>query len=103
MVEHRRVFACIDELALALGTTPQKVRAELLVATGNFELLGDVLGTQVVAVNSMSRRNMKDHELHQFWDEAREVIRNKLLERIPNSDERARLAESLLLQPTVSA
>jgi hypothetical protein len=103
MVEHRRIFAQIDELAEALGTTGKKVRAELLVATGNFELLGDVLGTQVVAVNSMSRHNMRDHELHQFWDEAREVIRNKLLDRIPNSDERARLAESLLLQPTVSA
>jgi hypothetical protein len=75
------------------------VRAELLVATGNFQLLGDVLGMPVVAVNSMSRRHMKDHELHEFWDEAKDVIRTQLLERIPNPDERQRLAETLSLSP----
>jgi hypothetical protein len=99
MVEHRRIFAYLDDLAQALGTTSEKVRAELLVATGNFQLLGDVLGTPVVAVNSMSRRQMKDHELHEFWDEAKEVIRTKLLTRIPDTAERERLAEQLLLQP----
>jgi hypothetical protein len=99
MVEHRRIFACMDELAEALHTTPEKVRAELLVATGNFQLLGDVLGTPVVAVNSMSRRNMTDDELHLFWDEARDVIRTKLLGRIPSSADRERLAGSLSLSP----
>jgi hypothetical protein len=98
MVEHRRIMAHIGELAKALHTTPGKVRAELLVATGNFELLGDVLGTPVVAVNSMSRHNMKDHELHAFWDEALEVIRTKLLDRISDTAERDRLAETLSLQ-----
>jgi hypothetical protein len=99
MIEHRRIFACIDDLAKALHSTPERVRAELLVATGNFQLLGDVLGTPVVAVNSMARRSMKDHELHEFWDEAKEVIRTKLLERIPDTAERERLADLLLLQP----
>jgi len=99
MIEHRRIFAYIEDLATALHTTPERVRAELLVATGNFQLLGDVLGTPVVAVNSMARRAMKDHELHEFWDEAKEVIQTKLLERISDTAERERLAELLLLQP----
>jgi hypothetical protein len=99
MVEHRHIMASISDLAKALHSTPEKVRAELLVATGNFQLLGDVLGTPVVAVNSMSRHHMKDHELHAFWDEAKEVIRTKLLERISDTAERERLAETLSLQP----
>jgi len=98
MVEHRRIMAHIGELAKALHTTPEKVRAELLVATGNFQLLGDVLGTPVVAVNSMSRHHMKDHELHAFWGEALDVIRTKLLDRISDTAERERLAEILSLQ-----
>jgi hypothetical protein len=99
MVEHRRIMATINDLAKALHTTPERLRAELLVATGNFQLLGDLLGTPMVAVNSMSRRNMKDHELHEFWSEAREVIRNKLLAQIPDTAERERLTEQLSLQP----
>jgi hypothetical protein len=77
---------------------PERVRAELLVASGNFTLLGEVLGTPVVAVNSMSRRAMKDHELHAFWSEAKEVIQTKLLARITDTAERERLAETLSLQ-----
>jgi hypothetical protein len=99
MVEHRRIMATINDLAKALHTTPEKVRAELLVATGNFQLLGELLGTSVVAVNSMSRRNMKDHELHEFWSEAKEVALTKLLPRIKDVAERERLAETLSLQP----
>ncbi|UPK03147.1 hypothetical protein [Bradyrhizobium sp. 170] len=99
MIEHRRIMATINELAKALHSTPEKVRAELLVATGNFVMLGDLLGTPVVAINSMSRRNMKDHELHAFWGEAKEVIQSKLLPRITDTAERDRLAETLLLQP----
>jgi hypothetical protein len=99
MIEHRRIMAYINDLAKALHTTPEKLRAELLVATGNFQLLGELLGTTVVAVNSMSRRNMKDHELHEFWDEAKEVIRTKLLDRIKNAAERERLTQMLSLQP----
>ena len=71
---------------------------KLLVATGNFQLLGELLGTSVIAVSSMSRRNMKDHELHEFWDEAKEVIKSKLLERIEDAAERERLTDTLSLQ-----
>jgi hypothetical protein len=98
MVEHRRIMAAINDLAKALHTTPEKVRAELLVATGNFTLLGDVLGMPVVAINSMARRSMKDHELHAFWSEAQDVIRDNLLARVTDAAERARLAELLSLQ-----
>jgi uncharacterized protein (DUF1778 family) len=62
-------------------------------------LLGDVLGTPVVAVNSMSRRSMTDFELHAFWDEAKQIIADKLLPRISNPAERDRLAGMLSLQP----
>jgi hypothetical protein len=98
MIEHRRIMATIGDIAKALHTTPEKVRAELLVATGNFTLLGDVLGMPVVAVNSMSRRSMKDHELHEFWAEAQDVIRDTVLARVADAAERARLAELLSLQ-----
>lgn len=98
MIEWRKIMATINELAKAVHCSPEKVRAELLVATGNFTLLGDLLGTPVVAVNSMSRKAMKDHELHEFWSEAREVIITKLLPRISDTAERERLAEKLSLQ-----
>jgi hypothetical protein len=98
MIEHRRIMATINEVAKALRVPPEKVRAELLVATGNFQLLGDLLGTPVVAINSMSRHNMKDHELHAFWEEAKEVIKMKLLARIQDTAERERLTETLSLQ-----
>jgi hypothetical protein len=101
MHEHRRIMGQIGDLAKALHTTPEKVRAELLVATGNFELVEDLTmgGPPVVAINSMSRRHMTDHELHTFWHGAQEVIRTKLLERVPDTAERERLAEILSLQP----
>jgi hypothetical protein len=95
MVEHRRIMATINDLAKALHTTPEKLRAELLVATGNFQLLGELLGTSVVAVSSMSRRNMKDPELHAFWNEAVEVIQSKLLPKIKDAAARERMAETL--------
>jgi hypothetical protein len=98
MIEHRRIFGFMNDLSKALHTTPERVRAELLVATGNFTLLGDVLGMPVVAINSMSRRSMKDHELHEFWGEAQDVIRENLLGRVADAAERARLAELLSLQ-----
>src|ERR1700751_3296993 len=98
MVEHRRIFAIMNDLAKALHTTPEKVRAELLVATGNFTLLGDILGMPVVAGHQMSRRSMKDHELHEFWEEEKDVTRDTLLARVTDAAERARLAELLSLQ-----
>ncbi|MBR0753467.1 hypothetical protein JQ604_14865 [Bradyrhizobium jicamae] len=99
MVEFRRIMGTINAVAKALHTPPEKLRAELLVATGNFQLLGEHLGKQVVAVSSMSRHSMKDHELHEFWDEAKEIIKSQLLPRIENAAERERLAATLSLQP----
>ena len=98
MVEHRRIMGIIHDLAKALNTAPEKVRAELLVATGNFTLLGDVMGMPVVAINSMSRHSMKDHELHAFWSEAQDVIRDKLLAQVADASERERLTELVSLQ-----
>jgi hypothetical protein len=99
MIAHRRIMATINELAKALRTTPEKLRAQLLVATGNFRLLDDLSGAPVLAINSMSRHNMKDHELHAFWDEAKEIIKSRLLAQIENAAERERLTEVILLQP----
>ena len=79
-------------------------RSDLMLRTTSYD--GDAisvrealhLGTPVVAINSMSRHHMKDHELHAFWGEALDVIRTKLLDRISDSAERERLAETLSLQ-----
>ena len=98
MIEHRHIMACIGRVAKAIHSTPEKVRAELLVATGNFQLLDDLMGMPVIAVNSMSRHAMTDHELHAFWGEAKEVIAAKLLPRVSDTAERTRLADSLSLQ-----
>jgi hypothetical protein len=99
MVEHRRIMAQIGELAKALGTDFEKVRAQLLVSTGNFRLVDDQMGgPPIVCVSSMSRHHMRDHELHAFWEDAKKVIRTRLLERIPDAAERDRLAESFSLQ-----
>jgi hypothetical protein len=100
MVEHRRIMAQIGDVAKALHRTPEMLRAELLYATGNFVMIGEIVGLPpVISVNSMSRHAMKDRELHIFWDEARAVIESRVLPRITDSDERARLAEMLSPQP----
>ena len=62
------------------------------------QLLGDVMGMPVVAINSMSRHSMKDHELHAFWSEAQDVIRDKLLAQVADASERERLTELVSLQ-----
>jgi hypothetical protein len=81
MVEHRRIFAVINELAKALGRDEEVVRAELLYLTGNFHVIGGLFGKLLVSINSMSRRHMTDHELHAFWDDAVEIIRREMLTR----------------------
>jgi hypothetical protein len=99
MHEHRRVMAQIGELAKALHVPMEKLRAELLMATGNFQLLDfEALGTQVVAINSMSRHHMRDHELHEFWHDAKEVIRQIYLPRVIDAAERDYLADQLSLE-----
>jgi hypothetical protein len=97
MIEHRRIFAQIAELAKALHRDPENVRAELLYKTGNFQVLGELFGKTLICINSMSRRHMTDHELHQFWGDALLVIQAELLPQIKDPAERASLAGSLLL------
>jgi hypothetical protein len=97
MLEHRRIFAQIGELAKALHRSPEAVRAELLYKTGQFQVMGEMFGKVLISINSMSRHHMKDHELHTFWDDAREIIRTDLLPQVPDAAERDRLASTMLL------
>jgi len=100
MHEHRRIMAQIADIARTLHLPFEKLRAELLIATGNFQLLDfKVLDTQVIAVNSMSRHHMRDHELHEFWHDAKEVLRKDYLPRITDCEERDHLADQLSLEP----
>jgi hypothetical protein len=100
MIEHRRIMSQIGDLAKVLHVTHDQLRAELLYATGNFALIGELVGLPpIIAVNSMSRTAMKDHELHTFWDEARETIISRILPRIEDPTERARMEELFSPQP----
>ena len=100
MIEHRHIFAQIADVAKALHCSPERLRAELLYATGNFCLVGELVGMPpMIAVSSMSRHHMKDHELHLFWNEARAVIISRLLPQIEDAAERARWEEMLSPQP----
>jgi hypothetical protein len=60
----------------------EKLRAQLLVATGNFALVDMIEGRPVVAVKSMSRQFMRDEELTEFWDDAREFIVQHVLPKV---------------------
>jgi hypothetical protein len=95
MIEHRKVFAQINEVAKALHITPECLRARLLFETGNFTVLGEMYGKTFVAVSSMSRHAMRDHELHTFWAEAKEVVKTKLLSNVSDPAERESLAAML--------
>jgi hypothetical protein len=100
MIEHRHILAQIGEVAKAVHMPPEKLRAELLIKTGNFLLLDfKVLDREVIAVSSMSRHHMRDHELHEFWHDAKDVIRKDYLPRIKDAVERERLAAQLSLAP----
>ena len=95
MIEHRKIFAQIADVAKALQRSPDAVRAQLLFETGNFQHLGEMFGKTFIAVNSMSRNAMSDRELHTFWKEAKDVLRNKLLPGVADAAERHRLAAML--------
>lgn len=96
MIAHRRIFAQIGELAKALHRDPEKIRAELLYKTGNFHVLGELFGKTLICINSMSRRHMRDHELHAFWDDALLIIQAELLPLVQDPALRDALADSLL-------
>jgi hypothetical protein len=91
MIYHRRVFATMRELALAVGQSPEWMRAQLLVYCGLFNIVGDLDGKHVIAINSMSRHSMRDDELHQFWDDAKEHIVHRVLPMIQNPTVKDRL------------
>ena len=91
MIYHRRVMATINDLAKAAGQTPEWMRAQLLVYTGLFNIVGDLNGKHVIAINSMSRHSMRDDELHHFWVDAKEHIVSRVLPLISNETVRDRL------------
>jgi len=91
MVYFRRLMATIRDLADAVGQTPEWMRAQLLVYCGLFNVVGDINGRHVIAVNSMSRHSMRDAELHHFWDDAKDHIVNRVLPRVQNETVRDRL------------
>jgi len=103
MVEHRKIFAQIGELAKAMHRPPESVRAELLYKCGQFSVLGELFGKVLISINSMDRHHMKDHELHAFWDDAVEIIRTEMLPTIPDAAERERLAATILPDAVGSA
>jgi hypothetical protein len=91
MVYHRRVMVTIGDLAQASGQSPEWMRAQLLVYCGLFNVVGDLNGGHVVAVNSMSRHSMRDAELHHFWDDAKDHIVSRILPLISNETVRDKL------------
>lgn len=91
MVYHRRVMVTINDLAKAAGQSPEWMRAQLLVYCGLFNVVGDLTGKHVIAINSMSRHSMRDEELHHFWDDAKEHIIARILPLIKNETERDKL------------
>lgn len=97
----RKIFASIHDVAKALDKDPERLRAELLYKTGNFQNLGEIYGTLLIAINSMSRRHMSEQKLREFWDEALEIIEEELLPQVTDAAERDRLAATLLPVDTV--
>ena len=95
MVFHRRLMATINDLAHAVGQTPEAMRAQLLVYCGLFNVVGDHNGNYVLAVNSLSRHSMRESELHHFWDDAKKHIIERVLPKITNETVRNRLHTSV--------
>ena len=91
MVFHRRLFGTMNDLAKATGQTGEWMRAQLLVYCGLFNIVGDLDGKHVVAINSLSRHSMRDEELHHFWDDAKEHVVKRVLPLITNDTVRDRL------------
>ena len=90
MVYHRRVFATIRDLAKEVGQSPEWMRAQLLVYCGLFNIVGDLDGKHVIAVNSLSRHAMRDEDLHHFWDDSKDHIVKRILPMIQNETVRDR-------------
>jgi hypothetical protein len=95
MVFHRRLFATMRDLAKETGQTPEWMRAQLLTYCGLFNIVGDLDGTHVIAVNSLSRHSMRDPELHAFWDDAKAHVVSRVLPKIANETVRERLLNAV--------
>ena len=91
MIFHRRLFGTMGDLAKATGQTPEWMRAQLLVYTGLFNIVGDLNGKHVVAVNSLSRHSMRDEELRHFWEDAKDHVIQRVLPLIQNETVKDRL------------
>jgi hypothetical protein len=91
MIFHRRLFATVRDLADAVGQSDRWMRAQLLVYTGLFDVVGTLDHKHVVAVRSMSRRAMKNDELHNFWDKAKQPIAERILPLVTNENTREQL------------
>jgi hypothetical protein len=98
-VFHRHMTGVLEALADALHTTPDMVRASLLMDTGNFTPVGKRDGSTVIAVNSTSRNALPDLALRTFWDEAKAIIVSEMLPCIKDDTERRRIEELLSLEP----
>ena len=91
MVYHRRLMGTLNDLAKAVGQSPEWLRAQLLVWCGLFHIVGDLDGRHVIAIRSMSRHSMRDEELHHFWDDAKEHVVSRVLPMVTNETVRDRL------------
>ena len=90
-------WRCIGRIALRRCIRPRNRSAPSYCSRPAIsKLLGDVLGTPVIAVKSMSRHAMNGREASRvFWGEAKEVVRTKMLaESHRHRRRRQRLAES---------
>ena len=92
---HRRVFATIRALAQAVGQSPDWMRAQLLTWCGLYQVVGTIDGKHVIAVNSVSRRGMRDDEFHDFWNEAQEHIVERVLPKINDEVVREQLRHAI--------
>lgn len=75
----RKIFGKISSLAKLIGAKPEDLRAQLLVATGRFKLITTFERRPVIAINSMSPREMKDVELEEFWTDAVRYLESRVL------------------------
>ena len=95
----RHMSGVLEALADSLHSTPEMVRASLLIDTGNCTVVGKRDGTEVIVVSGTSRSALADPALRAFWDEAKAIIVDAMLPCIKDDAERHRVEELLSLQP----
>jgi hypothetical protein len=80
------IFAAIARIAKAHGTTTDDMKARLLIETHRFRMIPTSYGKRVIVLPSMGRHNWTMKQLQDFWDDARKVIRDKLLNGLPKEE-----------------